>query len=68
MPLKILYHHRTQGRGAEGHHIASIVRELEAMGHEVTVLSPRGVDPLDPTASAPVDKTGAPAPASCPGG
>lgn len=56
MKLDILYHHRTQGRGAEGVHIASIVRALEAMGHSVTVLSPPGVDPLDPRHSAPVDK------------
>ena len=57
MSLKILYHHRTQGRGAEGHHIASIVRELRLMGHRVTVISPRGIDPLDAGNSAPVDKT-----------
>jgi glycosyltransferase involved in cell wall biosynthesis len=57
MGLNILYHHRTQGRGAEGHHIASIVRELQALGHRVTVLSPPGIDPLDPVNSLPVDKT-----------
>lgn len=55
-PLRILYHHRTQGRGAEGLHIASIVRALQAMGHEVRVVSPPGIDPLDPASSAPVDK------------
>ena len=55
-PLRILYHHRTQGRGAEGLHIASIVRALQAQGHEVTVVSPPGIDPLDPASSAPVDK------------
>lgn len=53
---RILYHHRTQGRGAEGHHIASIVRALEAQGHEVAVLSPPGIDPLDPAHTTPVDK------------
>lgn len=57
MKLNILYHHRTQGRGAEGVHITSIVRALQAMGHSVTVLSPPGVDPLDPKHSAPVDKS-----------
>lgn len=57
MKLNILYHHRTQGRGAEGVHITSIVRALQAMGHSVTVLSPPGVDPLDPGHSAPVDKS-----------
>jgi len=55
--LKILYHHRTQGRGAEGVHITSIVKALEAMGHQVTVLSPPGVDPLSNAGNAPVDKS-----------
>jgi glycosyltransferase involved in cell wall biosynthesis len=57
MKLNILYHHRTQGRGAEGVHITSIVRALQAMGHSVTVLSPPGVDPLDSRHNAPVDKS-----------
>jgi glycosyltransferase involved in cell wall biosynthesis len=57
MALNILYHHRTQGRGAEGVHITSIVRALEAMGHTVTIVSPPGVDPLNPANSAPVDKS-----------
>lgn len=56
MGLNILYHHRTQGRGAEGVHIASIVRALEEAGHRVTVLSPPGVDPLDSANNVPVDK------------
>ena len=55
-PLRVLYHHRTQGRGAEGLHVASIVRALQAQGHQVTVVSPPGIDPLDPASSAPVDK------------
>lgn len=54
--LRILYHHRTQGRGAEAVHISSIVRALEGMGHTVTVLSPPGIDPLDPASTTPVDK------------
>lgn len=57
MKLNILYHHRTQGRGAEGVHITSIVHALQAMGHSVTVLSPPGVDPLDPKYNTPVDKS-----------
>jgi len=55
-PLRILYHHRTQGRGAEGNHIVSIVTALRGLGHTVDVLSPPGVDPFDPAASMPVDK------------
>lgn len=56
MGLNILYHHRTQGRGAEGVHIASIVHALEEAGHRVTVVSPPGVDPLKAPGGAPVDK------------
>jgi hypothetical protein len=55
--LRILYHHRTQGRGAEGLHIRSIVEALRDMGHAVTVLSPPGVDPLAAESDIPVDKT-----------
>lgn len=56
-PLNILYHHRTQGRGAEGVHIVSIVTALEALGHRVTLLSPPGIDPLKTAGNAPVDKS-----------
>ncbi|MBL0125027.1 MAG: glycosyltransferase [Betaproteobacteria bacterium] len=56
-PLRILYHHRTQGRGAEGVHIVSIVHALEKMGHHVMVLSPSGVDPMKAAGDAPVDKS-----------
>ena len=55
--LRILYHHRTQGRGAESVHIGSIVRALEDMGHEVTVVGPPGVDALATEGMAPVDKS-----------
>ena len=54
--LRILYHHRTQGRGAEAVHISSIVHALEEMGHSVTVLSPPGIDPLNAANTTPVDK------------
>jgi glycosyltransferase involved in cell wall biosynthesis len=54
--LRILYHHRTQGRGAEGNHIVSIVTALRGLGHRVDVLSPAGLDPFDPQATVPVDK------------
>ena len=55
-PLRILYHHRTQGRGAEGLHIVHIVRALESLGHEVDILSPPGIDPLADIGAPPVDK------------
>jgi glycosyltransferase involved in cell wall biosynthesis len=57
--MRILYHHRTQGRGAEGNHIVSIVTALRALGHEVDVLSPAGVDPFDAAATIPLDKAAA---------
>jgi glycosyltransferase involved in cell wall biosynthesis len=57
--MKILYHHRTMGRGAEGIHIASIVKALEALGHEVVVVSPPGMNPLDGLGNVPLDKSDA---------
>ncbi len=55
--LNILYHHRTQGRGAEGVHISSIVKSLEALGHHVTIVSPPGIDPMSNAGNAPIDKS-----------
>jgi glycosyltransferase involved in cell wall biosynthesis len=55
--VRFVYHHRTQGRGAEGTHIAEIVRGLRAAGHAVTLLSPPGIDPLRTAGSEPVDKS-----------
>lgn len=43
--MKILYHFRTQGTGAEGVHIAGIARALEGLGHSVEFSSPTGIDP-----------------------
>ncbi len=37
--MRILYHHRTLGDGAEGVHIAAMVDALRAIGHEVRVIS-----------------------------
>jgi glycosyltransferase involved in cell wall biosynthesis len=54
--MKILYHHRTQGRGAEGNHIVSIVNGMRSLGHEVDVLSPPGIDPFDRSATIPTDQ------------
>lgn len=41
--VKILYHHRTQGEEPESVHIASIVRALRALGHEVHLVGPARV-------------------------
>jgi glycosyltransferase involved in cell wall biosynthesis len=48
--MNILYHHRTQGAGAEGVHIREVVRALRNMGQHVEVISPPGVDPMIPPA------------------
>jgi glycosyltransferase involved in cell wall biosynthesis len=45
------------GRGAEGIHIASIVNAFKELGHQITIISPPGVDPLSSVGRAPVDKT-----------
>lgn len=39
--MKILYHHRTKGDGAEGVHVAEIISEFEKLGHEVYLACPR---------------------------
>lgn len=54
--MKILYVHRTQGTGAEGVHIASIINSFKKLGHEVIVVSPPGVDPLQSAGSNPYGK------------
>ena len=55
-PVELIYNHRTQGRGGEGVHIASLVRALQKLGHGVMILSPPGVDPLLAAGVTPVDK------------
>jgi len=39
-PTRVLYVHRTQGRGVEGVHIAGTVNSLRAFGYGVDVISP----------------------------
>ncbi len=38
--MKIIYHHRTQGDGAEGIHIAEMVHAFRQLGNEVKVIGP----------------------------
>jgi glycosyltransferase involved in cell wall biosynthesis len=45
------------GRGAEGIHIASIVKAFELLGHKVSVISPPGIDPLREVGQSPLDKS-----------
>ncbi len=56
--MQFIYHHRTTGRGAEGNHIMSVVRALQAEGHTVTIVSPPGVDPRRTAGTVPLDKGG----------
>lgn len=40
--MRILYHHRTLGDGAEGIHIREMVKAFRDLGHEVKVVGPIG--------------------------
>ncbi len=40
--MRILYHHRTLGDGAEGIHIREMVKAFRELGHEVKVIGPTG--------------------------
>jgi glycosyltransferase involved in cell wall biosynthesis len=42
--MRVLYHHRTQGRGVEAVHIMGVVNGLKALGYEVEIMGPPGVD------------------------
>jgi len=44
--LKILYHHRTQGKRVEGVHIREVIKALEHLNHEIILVSPPGIDPF----------------------
>lgn len=43
--MKVLYHHRTQGKRVEGVHIRGVANALRELGCEVRVLSFPGADP-----------------------
>jgi glycosyltransferase involved in cell wall biosynthesis len=45
--VQFIYHHRTMGRSSQAMHIRSLVEALKVDGHEVTIVSPPGVDPLE---------------------
>jgi glycosyltransferase involved in cell wall biosynthesis len=49
--VKIIYHHRTLGDGAEGIHVREMITAFRALGHEVIVLSPVGEKTGQATAS-----------------
>jgi glycosyltransferase involved in cell wall biosynthesis len=56
--MDILYHHRTQGTGAEGVHIAYIIKGFHDLGFDVHVVSPNDVDPAKTAGSNPYTKKG----------
>ena len=45
--MKILYHHRTGSKDGQAVHIEAITSALEALGHEVLVVGPRGLRDAD---------------------
>jgi glycosyltransferase involved in cell wall biosynthesis len=56
--MKILYHFRTRGTGAEAVHISGVARAFERLGHEVVFSSPTGVDPRKSAGADPFAKKG----------
>ena len=44
---RILYLHRTQGKGAEGSHIRGMVDAFRGKGFKVDIIGPPGIDPYD---------------------
>lgn len=44
--MKIIYHHRTQGSGAEGVHIREIINAFEELETKVFVINPPGINVL----------------------
>jgi putative intracellular protease/amidase len=56
--MDILYHHRTQGTGAEGVHIAYIIKGFRDLGFDVHVVSPNGANPVKTAGSNPYTKKG----------
>ena len=54
--MNILYHHRTQGTGAEGVHISQIIKGLRGLGNNVSVVCPSGDDPLKTAGNNPFAK------------
>lgn len=49
--MRILYHHRTRADGAEGVHIAEMIRAFRRVGHEVRLDALAGGDPDAPRAA-----------------
>ncbi|MEW6378723.1 MAG: glycosyltransferase family 4 protein [bacterium] len=43
---RILFHHRTQGQGAEGVHIRGMAGGFKNCGYQVDIIGPPGIDPF----------------------
>ena len=56
--MKVLYHFRTRGTGAEGVHIAGIANAFGELGHRVIFSSPTGVDPRATAGASPYGEAG----------
>ncbi len=56
--MQFIYHHRTMGRSSQAMHIRSLVEALKIDGHEVTIVSPPGVDPLQSAGKMPFLRKG----------
>jgi len=56
--MDILYHYRTHGTGAEGVHIAYIIKGFRDLGFDVHLVSPNDVDLVKTAGSNPYTKKG----------
>ena len=55
--MKISYHHRTRGKGAEGAHIMGVVDAFRELGHSVRLISLPGSDPELQSSTANVEES-----------
>ncbi|MBL4607983.1 MAG: glycosyltransferase family 4 protein [Pseudomonadales bacterium] len=62
--MKVIYHHRTRGEGAEGAHIRGVVHGLRELGHEVAIASFPGADPEANNERVPVSNPASKSPLS----
>lgn len=66
--MRVLYHHRTQGRRVEGVHIRGVAGALRELGHEVRIVSFPGADPEADVEPAPAPAAASSATATTPAG
>ncbi|WP_456372382.1 glycosyltransferase family 4 protein [Thiolapillus sp.] len=57
--FRILYHHRTQGRGGEGVHIREVIRAMRKLGCRVDLQEAPGVDVMHATETGGIREAGA---------